>query len=126
MKEKESAGVRLRSDLDAALARAAEDQGLPALEFSEIERGLIASAVDMADWVMSLKAMRDAELTDQARPTTLVRLSAEVRHCERQVHDLVAKINLGVGPAKSPQHQRAAHARWNRGSATPRPPVVGA
>jgi hypothetical protein len=123
MNEPETAGVRLRSDLDAALARAAADQGLVALEFSELERGLIASAVDMADWTERLKAMRDAELAGQARPTTLVRLSAEVRHCERQMHDLVARIHFGVGAAKSPQHQRAAHARWNRGSATPRPSV---
>ncbi|MGA7051722.1 MAG: hypothetical protein WBZ37_10660 [Mycobacterium sp.] len=44
----------------------------------------------MADWAQALKAHRDAERAGQARPTTLVRLSAEVRHCERMVHDLVA------------------------------------
>jgi hypothetical protein len=121
MKRTESAGARLQSDLDAALARAAQDQGVAALEFSEVERGLISSAVDMANWVADIKALRDAELTGQARPTTLVRLSAEVRHCERQVHDLVARIHFGVGAARSPQHQRAADARWNRGSASVRP-----
>jgi hypothetical protein len=121
MKKPETAGHRLKADLDAALARAAADQGLAALEFSEIERGLIASAVDQANWIEKLKAMRDAELAGLARPTTLVRLSAEVRHCERQVHDLVARVNFGVGTAtKSPQHRRAANARWNRGSASPR------
>jgi uncharacterized protein YqiB (DUF1249 family) len=117
----QSAGERLRSDLDAALARAARDQGLAALEFSEIERGLIATAAEMADWTEALKAHRDAELAGQARPTTLVRLSSEVRHCERLVHDLVARIHFGVGVAKSPQHQRAARERWNRGSASARP-----
>jgi hypothetical protein len=108
----QSAGDRLRADLDTALARAAEDQALAALEFSDIERGLIESAVQMADWVEKLKAQRDGELAGKARSTTLVRLSAEVRHCERQVHDLVARLSFGVGPAKSAQHQRAARTRW--------------
>lgn len=63
-----TAGQRLRSDLDAALARA-----------------------------------------------------AEVRHCERMVHDLVARVHLGVGPAKAPQQQRAAQARWSRGHTPVRP-----
>ena len=117
----QSAGQRLRSDLDAALARAAEDQGEAALEFTELERGLIATAVEMADWAEAMEAHYDAELAGQARPTTLVRLSAEVRHCERMVHDLVARVNFGVGAAKSPQHQRAAQARWKRGHTRARP-----
>jgi hypothetical protein len=117
----QSAGVRLRANLDKALARAARDQGLAGLEFSEIEKGLIESACDMSDWVRLLKQMRNAELAGQARPTTLIRLSAEVRHCERQVHDFIAKLNFGLGAAKSPQHQRAGQARWNRGSSTARP-----
>lgn len=116
-----TAGQRLRSDLDAALARAAEDQGVAALEFTELERRLIATAVEMADWAEALKAHRDAELAGQARPTTLVRLSAEVRHCERMVHDLVARVNFGTGVAKAPQQQRAARARWNRGHTPVRP-----
>jgi hypothetical protein len=117
----QSAGQRLRSDLDAALARAAQDQNLAALEFSELERGLICTAAEMADWCEALKAHRDAELAGQARPTTLVRLSAEVRHCERLVHDLVARIHFGLGVAKAPQQQRAAQARWNRGRTPVRP-----
>ncbi|WP_131814821.1 hypothetical protein [Mycolicibacterium porcinum] len=121
----QSAGERLRSDLDAALARAAEDQGVAALEFSEVERQLIATACEMADWAEQLRAHRDAELAGAARPTTLVRLSAEVRHCERMVHDLVARINFGVGPAKAPQQQRAARARWDRERAS-RPVRPGA
>jgi uncharacterized protein YqiB (DUF1249 family) len=116
-----TAGARLRADLDAALARAAQDQGLAALEFTEMERRLISSAVDLADWTEQLKVQRDAELAGLARPTTLVRLSAEVRHCERAVLDTVARINFGVGAAKSPQHQRAARARWDRGRAPARP-----
>jgi hypothetical protein len=115
-----TAGQRLREDLDAALARAAQDQGVAALEFTETERGLIATAVEMADWAEALKSQRDAELAGPARPTTLVRLSAEVRHCERMVHDLVARVHFGDGAAKSPQHQRAANARWNRGRAAGR------
>jgi uncharacterized protein YqiB (DUF1249 family) len=107
-----SAGARLRAALDKALARAANDQGLAALEFTEVEQGLVNTAVEMADWAQRLKAVRDAELAGQARPTTLVRLSAEVRRCEQMAHDLVARINFGVDVAKSPQHQRAARERW--------------
>jgi hypothetical protein len=123
MTKPKTAGAKLRADLDTALARAAQEQGLAALEFSELERGLIDSAADGADWTDKLKGLRDAELAGDATPTTLVKLSAEIRHCERQVHDLVARVNFGVGAAKSPQHQRAANARWNRGSATVRPNV---
>lgn len=121
----QSAGECLRSDLDAALARAAEDQGVATLEFTETERGLVETAVEMADWAEKLRAQRDAELAGPARPTTLVRLSAEVRHCERMVHDLVARINFGLGPAKAPQQQRAARARWDRERAS-RPVRPGA
>jgi hypothetical protein len=70
MTKKETAGARLRSDLDRALARAAEDQGVAALEFTEQERHLVTTAVEMADWAEQLKAHRDAELAGQARATT--------------------------------------------------------
>ncbi|PND54343.1 hypothetical protein CRM90_28435 [Mycobacterium sp. ENV421] len=111
-KSSQSAGAKLRADLDKALARAAQDLGLVTLEFTELERRLVDTAAEMADWAAALKSQRDAELAGDARPTTLVRLSAEVRHCERTVHDTLERINFGVGPAKSAQHQRAARTRW--------------
>ncbi|MCU1698260.1 MAG: hypothetical protein JWR34_4323 [Mycobacterium sp.] len=123
MTKPKTAGAKLRSDLNAALARAARDQGLAALEFSEVERALIAAAVTQADWIETLKALRATELAGDAAPTTLVKLSSEIRACERQVFDLIGRVNFGEGVAKSAHHQRAAHARWNRGSATPRPSV---
>ena len=57
-----SAGSRLRAGLDKALARAANDRRLPALEFTEVEQGLVNTAVEMADWAERQKAVRDAEL----------------------------------------------------------------
>jgi hypothetical protein len=125
MTRPKTAGAKLRTDLDTALRRAAQEQGLAALEFSEIERGLIVAAVDQADWIEKLKVMRAAELAGDAAPTTLVKLSAEIRLCERQMFELVGRVNFGVGVAKSPHHQRAARAaantQRNRGSAAPRP-----
>lgn len=112
-----TAGAKLRAELDRALLRAADELGVAALEFSELERALIDSAADQADWVCTLKKLRDAELAGDAAPTTLTKYSAEIRLCERQQHDLIARVNLGLGVAKSEQHQRAARARWNRGSA---------
>ena len=41
------AGSRLRAGLDKALARAANDRRLPALEFTEVEQGLVNTAVEM-------------------------------------------------------------------------------
>jgi hypothetical protein len=43
-----------------------------------------------------------------------VKVSAELRGCERAVIDAVGKVNAGLGPAKSARHQRAARSRWDR------------
>jgi hypothetical protein len=52
----------LRAGLDKALARAANDRRLPALKFTEVEQGLVNTAVERADWAERQKAVRDAEL----------------------------------------------------------------
>jgi hypothetical protein len=44
----------------------------------------------------------------------LVKLSAEMRACEKAAVDLVSKVNPDVGEAKSARHQRAARSRWDR------------
>jgi hypothetical protein len=60
--------LQLRVGLDNALARAANDRRLPALEFTEVEQGLPATTVEMADWAERQKAVRDAEIAGQDRP----------------------------------------------------------
>ena len=61
-----------------------------------------------------MTALYRAELTrkPEPRPTALVKLSAEIRLCEKQAVDLTARVKLGLGAAKSPRHVRAAQARW--------------
>jgi hypothetical protein len=104
-----SAGQRLRRDLNSALKRAAREANVPARVFTEIESNLVAIAIDLADLAEKLRARRDAEEAGEARPSVLTKLSAEVRHCERQMIDTLARLDFNVG--KSPQHVRAAQQR---------------
>ncbi|WP_460355328.1 hypothetical protein [Mycobacterium sp. ZZG] len=39
-------------------------------------------------------------------------LAAEIRLTEKAAVDLVARVSLGLGAAKSPRHVRAAQTRW--------------
>lgn len=112
MTPKMTAGRRLRTGLDAMLQRAREDLGEPELQWDERELDVIGRAVETADRAEELLALFDAEQAGENRPAVLVKISAEVRACDKAVSDLVAKVNPGVGPAKSERHQRAAHARW--------------
>jgi len=108
-----TAGQQLRADMDAALARASRDLGQP-LEFSEVERHTLARAAAAADRCDELRRLWEAELSrPQPRATSAANLAAELRLTEKAVVDLLARVNLGVGPAKSERHQRAAHARWH-------------
>lgn len=108
-----TAGQHLRQTLDQALARASQDIGQP-LEWAEDEVVAIEAAVQAADRAADLRRIYDAERTGEARPTVLVKLSAELRQLDRQVVELAARVNPGVGPAKSARHVRAANARWRR------------
>lgn len=59
----------------------------------------------------------DEELAGQRRPTVLVKLSGEMRLCERQAIDMISRINFGVGHAKSARHVYSATQRWHRSGA---------
>ena len=107
-------GQKLRTKMNAALARAAKDAGVDRLELTEQEEEALVTACQQADWIENLAARRDAELAGQARPTSLTRLSAELRHCERLKHDMLAKIRLEPPKAKSAAHQYSANQRWHR------------
>lgn len=110
-----SAGARLRADLVAALAHASHELGR-ALEFDEAERHTIDQAVAAADRAEEMTALYRTELARQPepRPTALVKLAAEIRLSEKQAVDFVARVNLGLGAAKSPRHVRAAQTRWQQ------------
>lgn len=112
MAAQQRAGARVKADLAAALARAARELGRP-LEWSEAEAQAIDAAVRAADQAQVLREMFAAELADQARPAVAVKLSAELRLLDKAVVDLVARVNPGVGPAKSERHVRAARSRWD-------------
>jgi hypothetical protein len=116
-----SAGQRLRAGLDAALAHAAEEAGR-SLEFDEAERHVIDQAVAAADRAEDMRGLFRAELahTPECRPRTVVALAAEMRLSEKAAVDLVARVSLGLGAAKSPRHVRAAQTRWQRTPSTAR------
>ena len=110
---RKTVGVRLRDDLAAALRHAGQTQGR-ALEWSEVERDIVARAADTADRAEELAALWTRECAAGTGITTLVKISAERRYCDRQVVDLVARLDFGVTPPKFERHQRAVRARWDR------------
>jgi len=112
MTVRKTAGVRLRAGLDAALARAGKELGRT-LEWDERELLTLGTAAQVADRAEVLREMFADEQAGKARPTILVKISAELRMCDRQVVDLVTRINPGVGVAKSERHVRAARHRWD-------------
>ena len=108
-----TAGAKLRAELDAALARAAEEVG-HALEFDEAERHVIDQAAEAADRAEEIRALYRAELArePEPRPRSVVALAAEARLTEKAAVDFVARVKLGLGAAKSPHRVRAARTRW--------------
>ncbi|QRY53390.1 hypothetical protein [Mycolicibacterium septicum] len=108
-----SAGTLLRQVFNDALARKGQALG-QTLEWDEDEQLAIDTACRAADRAEDLRTLYDAERAGQNRPTVVVKLSAELRMVDRQVIELTARVNVGLGPAKSARHQRAADARWAR------------
>lgn len=109
----ETAGQRLRRDLDTALAHAVKEHG--PIEFDEVDGLAIDRAVAAADRAEQLRLMFDEELAGQQRPSSLTRLSAEARHLDRSALESVRTVAGGLGAApKSDRHQRAVRARWDR------------
>jgi hypothetical protein len=118
---KTTAGSKLRPDLDQALIHASEEAGR-ALEFDEAERHVIDQALETADIAEEMHSMYRAELArDEPRPTAVVKYAAEMRLQQKQAVDFVARVKLGLGAARSPQHVRAAQTRWLREQRPQRP-----
>lgn len=109
-RRRQTAGEKLRQKMTAAL----EATGVPGIEFDEYETEALDRAVAAADRAEQLQRVYDAELSGECRPTTLARLSAEIRHCERQSVQMLERVRLTEEPPKSARHQRAARARWDR------------
>lgn len=113
MTPNENPGQALRRTFDDALAAASVRLGKK-LSWDEHEVNALSAATRAADRRAQLQKVYDAELTGQARPTTLVRLSAEMRMLEKATADHLGRVRIGPGVAKSERHQRAASARWDR------------
>ena len=89
------AGKQLRASLDAALAAASRELAAQ-LEFSEQERLIIDRAAAAADRGEQLQRLYDGHLA--AGETALaVKVSAELRGCERAVIDTVGKVEVVAG-----------------------------
>lgn len=109
----ETAGQRLRRDIDAALAHAVKEHG--PIEFDELELLTIDRAVIAADRAEVLRGLFDDEAAGAQRSSVLTRLSAEARHLDRTALELARTVagSLGAAP-KSDRHVRAVRSRWER------------
>ena len=73
-------GSELRAALDAALARESQRCGQP-LRWDEREQQHVDAAVQAAKHVEALQQLLDEELGGERRPTTVVKLTSEIRFC---------------------------------------------
>ncbi len=102
----------LRAALDAALARESQRCGQP-LRWDEREQQHVDAAVRSAEHVEALQQLLDDELGGERRPTTVVKLTSEIRLQQHAIAEHLGRIQLGdLAPLKSPQHQAASAARW--------------
>lgn len=119
------AGRRLRFDLDQALEHASREIG-QTLQWSEHELQVIERAATAADRSEVLGRLWKKELAGEARRTVLIKLAAEQRAQDKAVVDLIARVNPGVGPARSERHARAgSRCRDGPSRATEGRPPVG-
>ncbi|KRD04952.1 hypothetical protein ASE48_20135 [Mycobacterium sp. Root265] len=81
------------------------------LAWSPPELDIIDRAVATADRAEDVRGLYDVERAGEARMTVLVKLSAEARALDKQVVDLVSRLEFGVGRPKSARHVKAGIAR---------------
>jgi hypothetical protein len=112
-----TAGKRLRAEMDSALIFARREQNQPLLEFAETDLQLIERAAAAANRAEQIQRLYDDEMAGARNAALLVKLSGELRLCEKQAVDLIARVCLGAGPQKSARHQYSANQRWNKGGA---------
>ncbi|MGV0718546.1 hypothetical protein ABQE93_24380 [Mycolicibacterium sp. XJ662] len=106
-------GDQLRAGLDAALQRESARIGQP-LRWDEREQEHIDAAAQAANHVEALQGLLDAELAGDRRPTTVVKLMAEIRLQRQAISDHLSRLSVGdlAAAGKSQQHRAAAVARW--------------
>jgi hypothetical protein len=102
--------------MDEVLKQASEELGQSddePLEWSEQELVALEAACAAADRSEALGEMFASEQRNKPpMPALLVKLSAEMRALDRQVVDLLGKVNPGLEPAVSARHQKASRERW--------------
>jgi hypothetical protein len=106
------AGKLLAAQLDAALQREGDKLG-KVLIWDEREAHHVAAACQSADHVELLQKRLDDEFGGDGRPTIIVQLTSEIRLLNKAIADHLRVLPLAdLVPAKAPQQQRAASARW--------------
>lgn len=110
-----AAGKRLVDSMHEALARTSAETG-QTLVWSEQEEAALERAGETVDRAEKVRKLLDSALkADEPNPAVVVKLSAELRMLDKQVVDLLGKLNPeGEGPSKSQRHVRAARSRWDR------------
>ncbi|TWS20645.1 hypothetical protein FK529_04695 [Tsukamurella asaccharolytica] len=106
-------GRKLRRRLDAALAAEASRLGRT-LVWDDRELEYLALAEGAADRRADLLALLAAEQAGAAGTALIVKLNTEIRAQDRALVDLLGRIHIGEGPAKSVRHQKAVQVRWDR------------
>ncbi len=105
-----TAGEALRERLDNALA----ERG-PGWEWTALDLEVIDSAARHADRAQQLQKIYDEHLSGESPSVSaLARLAAEIRHHERRVLEMVARVSPADEVPKARQQQAAANARWGR------------
>ena len=106
---------------------ALEATGVAGAEFTEHEVEALDRACSAADRAEQLQVLYDAELAKGGglALTTLAKISAEVRHLERQSLQMLDRVKLTADPVPSARHQRAARTRWDRRRRENEADVVG-
>lgn len=94
MTAKLTAGRRLRRDLDAALRLAGEEQECE-LYWTAQEQAWIGLACSAADRAESLQRLWD-DSQAEGKSGALLRLSSELRMLERQIAELVGRLEVGA------------------------------
>lgn len=83
-------------------------------EFDQYEPETLDAVCAVADRAEQLQRVYDAELAGVVRPDDACRVSAEIRHCERESVQMLERVWLTPEPVRSPLNQRAARARLDR------------
>lgn len=112
---KTAAGRRLVDAQNAILAQTCANTGQEYV-WSPTEEAALERAGDTVDRAEQVRKLLASELkSDEPNKTLIVKLSAELRMLDKLVVELLARLNPeGDEPVKSPRHQRAAQARWDR------------